>query len=318
LDLQFNGNANDESGNNMHGIVRGAVLTEDRYGEPNSAYYFNGSDTCMIIIPNDPLLDFYDSLSICLWYKYDLNNGPQKERATIFNKGGNSETDYWGLRRDDFGEFAFYSSPYSKFTAYFGQDWHNLEDGNWHWVGITVHPKGNTRFVDGNSTGGSSSRDDYFLPSNDSALTIGNVKNLAMRGFKGSIDEVKFYNRKLANWEILRLYDDPTNVNEQASEINTSYQLSQNYPNPFNPSTVIKYSIPKNEKSETKNVKLIIYDILGKEIATLVNKKQSPGNYQVEFDGSNLPSGVYFYRLQVNTPGRAGNFLETKKMILLR
>jgi hypothetical protein len=158
-----------------------------------------------------------------------------------------------------------------------------------------------------------------------------------MRGFKGSIDEIKFYNRKLANWEMLRLYDDPTEVKEQVNQINNNYQLSQNYPNPFNPTTIISYAVtnttvmlnsfqhlnnnetPKQAlptgrqvRGDNINVSLNVFNILGKEVATLVNKKQSPGNYQVEFDGSNLPSGVYFYRLIV------GNFLDTKKMILLR
>ena len=107
------------------------------------------------------------------------------------------------------------------------------------------------------------------------------------------------------------------------------FSLFQNYPNPFNPSTTIKYSIPSSSVilSEAKNLKdlssqapqndniqavLKVYDILGKEVATLVNKQQKPGNYEVEFDGKDLTSGIYFYKLQ------AGDFVETKKMILLR
>ena len=91
-----------------------------------------------------------------------------------------------------------------------------------------------------------------------------------------------------------------------------SFNLFQNYPNPFNPSTRIKYSIPSEVKSETVNVKLIIYDLLGKVVATLVNKEQAGGSYEVEFNANGLSSGVYFNRLQ------AGDFVETKKMLLLR
>jgi hypothetical protein len=97
------------------------------------------------------------------------------------------------------------------------------------------------------------------------------------------------------------------------SEIPTSYILSQNYPNPFNPATNIKYKITKSVKSETSNVKLIIFDIIGKEVEKLINEKQSPGTYEVNFDGSNFSSGIYFYSLFVD-----GVRLDTKKMILFK
>jgi photosystem II stability/assembly factor-like uncharacterized protein len=93
------------------------------------------------------------------------------------------------------------------------------------------------------------------------------------------------------------------------------FMLSQNYPNPFNPVTKIKYSISSVAASLMKPVQLKIFDVLGNEIATLVNEESTAGGageYEVEFDASLLPSGVYFYRL------RAGFFVETKKMILLR
>jgi hypothetical protein len=85
------------------------------------------------------------------------------------------------------------------------------------------------------------------------------------------------------------------------------YELYQNYPNPFNPTTTIKYAIPKTSK-----VSLALFTILGEEMATLVNEEKTAGNYEVEFNASNLPSGVYFYRLQ------ADSFIETKKMLLLK
>ncbi len=95
-------------------------------------------------------------------------------------------------------------------------------------------------------------------------------------------------------------------------DIPSDYILSQNYPNPFNPSTTIKYSIPESMKSELSNVKIIVYDILGKEVATLVNEQQPAGNYEVIFKAGKLPSGTYFYQLI------AGSFVQTKKMLLLK
>ncbi len=91
------------------------------------------------------------------------------------------------------------------------------------------------------------------------------------------------------------------------------FVLYQNYPNPFNPTTTIKYMIPQINNVETLHAtSLRIYNLLGEKVATLVNEKQSPGEYSVQFDASNLPSGVYFYTL------RAGNYTATKKMILLK
>jgi photosystem II stability/assembly factor-like uncharacterized protein len=96
-------------------------------------------------------------------------------------------------------------------------------------------------------------------------------------------------------------------VNNISTEVPDNYSLHQNYPNPFNPSTNIKFEILKNE-----NVTLTIYDMLGREISTLVNEKLQPGTYEVTFDGSNLPSGAYFYKLT------SGNFVETKKMLMIK
>jgi hypothetical protein len=85
------------------------------------------------------------------------------------------------------------------------------------------------------------------------------------------------------------------------------YILENNYPNPFNPSTEITYALPKQS-----TVVLRIYDILSREVATLVNEKKQAGEYTVEWKATNVPSGVYFYRLI------AGYFVQTKKMVLTR
>ena len=102
-------------------------------------------------------------------------------------------------------------------------------------------------------------------------------------------------------------------VHQISSEVPKEYILFQNYPNPFNPKTKIKYQIVKNVKHETSNVKLIIYDITGKEVIILVNGKQSAGIYEVDFTGNGYSSGIYFYSLAVE-----GNVIDTKKMILIK
>jgi len=105
--------------------------------------------------------------------------------------------------------------------------------------------------------------------------------------------------------EVLGYSDPYAEVEEEDYLID--YELSQNYPNPFNPSTTIKYQLP-----EMNFVTIKVYDVLGNEVATLVNEEKPVGEYEVEFDGTGLPSGIYFYQL------RAGNYVETKKMVLLK
>ena len=91
------------------------------------------------------------------------------------------------------------------------------------------------------------------------------------------------------------------------TEIPDQFYLGQNYPNPFNPSTSIQYAI-----SSEQFVSLKVYDVLGNEIATLVNEEKPVGNYKIVFNGNNLSSGVYFYRIQT------GNFTDTKKFVLMK
>ena len=94
-----------------------------------------------------------------------------------------------------------------------------------------------------------------------------------------------------------------------------TYDLFQNYPNPFNPTTTITYQIPKDG-----HVTLKIYDVLGNEIKTLVNEYRATGRYNVNFDASNLASGVYIYRIQVNDPSASSGqaFVSSKKLLLLK
>ncbi|MFZ1080331.1 MAG: Ig-like domain-containing protein [Candidatus Kryptoniota bacterium] len=110
------------------------------------------------------------------------------------------------------------------------------------------------------------------------------------------------------------LYVDDIQINGKVTGLQSpvggipfSFQLFQNYPNPFNPTTVIRYQV-----STVSHATLKVYDILGREVKTLVNGIESPGRYQVEFDGSRLSSGVYFYRLT------GGNFTDTKKLVLIK
>lgn len=98
-----------------------------------------------------------------------------------------------------------------------------------------------------------------------------------------------------------------TKIEVISSNIPNSYSLFQNYPNPFNPQSKIKFSLP-----EKSNTKIIVYDLMGKEMETILNKLLEPGTYETYWDAANYSSGMYFYKII------AGNFIETKKMMLLK
>lgn len=99
----------------------------------------------------------------------------------------------------------------------------------------------------------------------------------------------------------------PIGINIVNTEVPEVYSLKQNFPNPFNPTTNIEFQIAKSD-----NVKLIIFDILGKEVATLVNESLQPGTYEVTFGAGNLASGIFFYRLQTES------YIETKRMMMIK
>lgn len=129
------------------------------------------------------------------------------------------------------------------------------------------------------------------------------------QNINGTIDKqnnlIKFSTNTVSNY--FALSSQSVTTVENNGNVPSKFALEQNYPNPFNPATTIKYSIPVSEFVRVK-----IYDVLGKEIATLVNREQAAGSYKVEFDGSRLASGIYLFKLQTN------NFVETKKMVLTK
>ncbi|MHB8580205.1 MAG: T9SS type A sorting domain-containing protein [Ignavibacteriaceae bacterium] len=98
-----------------------------------------------------------------------------------------------------------------------------------------------------------------------------------------------------------------TGIFDKQNNTPNTFKLYQNYPNPFNPTTILKYSIPKSSIVTIK-----VYDLIGREVAVLVNEEKPAGDYSITFNASNLASGIYFYNMQ------AGSFEKTQKMILLK
>lgn len=110
-----------------------------------------------------------------------------------------------------------------------------------------------------------------------------------------------------SRWAVTWIGDPGTDVEQESDQIPIEYDLSQNYPNPFNPTTKIKFSI-----KETSDVSLKVFNLLGEEVASLVNEVKSPGVYSVDFSAQDLSSGVYLYQI------KAGSFISSRKMILLK
>lgn len=146
----------------------------------------------------------------------------------------------------------------------------------------------------------------------DNSIDVGNVNAYSLFNY----DNNKTYYFSVTCYDIegneswfseLAKYDTPVGIEEKNTSINETFKLYQNYPNPFNPATRIKYSIPQRGF-----VILKVYNILGKEITTLVNSEKVAGTYEVEFVGDNLASGVYFYIMQI------GDFIDSKKIILVK
>jgi len=136
-----------------------------------------------------------------------------------------------------------------------------------------------------------------------------------LAGWGNLMNRVRFINDTIAYAVGTRIYKysrETVGINLISEKIPSYFSLHQNYPNPFNPVTKIKIDIPSNVNRQTSDVKLVVYDALGKEVITIMNDQLSPGSYEVEFDGSNLPSGIYFYKIQME------NFFEVKRMILLK
>ncbi|OGU67661.1 MAG: hypothetical protein A2X62_12175 [Stygiobacter sp. GWC2_38_9] len=138
-------------------------------------------------------------------------------------------------------------------------------------------------------------------------LTKLSFKRTALKNDKTFYYRVRYrdHNLKWSVWSNVTSFNTPTYI--AASTIPAKFNLEQNYPNPFNPVTEINYQLP-----EVSKVRLSVFDILGREISTLVDEVKSPGFYSVKFNGKNLSSGVYFYQLRTNS------FVDTKKLVLIK
>jgi hypothetical protein len=178
---------------------------------------------------------------------------------------------------------------------------------------LSGDPVGGTGWVDGIQQApgdrrlGLSTGPIQLAPGDTQVVVIAEIAAGAQNGIDrlSAVSLFKYYSQ-LAQEFYDSTFPIPVSANDEV-QLPIKFELFQNYPNPFNPSTTIQYEIP-----ELSLVTLKVYDVLGNEITTLVNEEKPAGNYEVEFDGNGLTSGIYFFRLQ------AGSFVETKKMLLIK
>jgi hypothetical protein len=196
-----------------------------------------------------------------------------------------------------------------------------------HWlelklVGVTVNRSAigaRVRIVAGGSSqirevqGGSGHNGQNSLPAEFGLGAIATVDSIIVNWPGGPVD----IHTNIAADQIITVTEGQPIVSVELSNFAApvGYVLAQNYPNPFNPSTTIEYSIP-----ERTDVKLAVINIVGEEVMVLVNQTNDAGNYRIEFNAAELPSGVYFYRLQAGNPstGSGQSFITSKKMVLLK
>ncbi len=286
--LPFNGNAQDESGNNNAVTVNGAVLTSDRFGNLQSAYKFDGVDDNMRIA-NSTFLNFSNSITLNFWIyidqlydreQYPISHGNwdsrwkvsisnNKIRWTINTAGGITDLD---------SETIITKGQWYNVTGYYsGQDMELYINGRL------------DAFKYFNGGINSSSVD----------LTLGQtVPNNTQYNFNGKIDDVRLFDYALPYDEIVQFYDIETSVEDIDDDLPLSFQLLQNYPNPFNSQTNITFRVRNNSL-----VKIDIYNILGQKVISLLNKEMAAGQHSVIWDGKTnngdkTNSGIYFIRMK--------------------
>jgi len=299
----FNGNTNDASGNHHDGTASGGgSFTSDRFGHINSAYAFDGA-TASINVPNDSALNFQNGITVNFWMtvgafyptreQYPISHGSW-QNSWKFSISPNTNTLRWTVRNSqgvpkdlDCQMPLLLDSLYNVTGTYNGSD-------------LEIYLNGQLDAF--TSFSGS-------INTTTSALTIGRDLTIDNNyDFDGVLDDIRIYNYMLPVSQISAFYDVSTAVGRRPGVVlPTEFSLSQNFPNPFNPSTTIRFALPS-----AGFVTLKVFDVLGREVATLVRERVAAGEYSVAWNGVNCASGVYYYKLETV------NSVLIKKMILLR
>ena len=265
----FNGNANDESGNNLHGTVNGATLTTDRFGNPDSAYSFNGNSVIRIV--HDNLLNMDNELSISAWIKPNI-----QQNAMVLGKSNYSNATNYLLRTNtnNFIEFAHKTRNFSDTNA--------LNIGQWNHVAVISHSTGERYiYINNNLTTFASQNDSYGLVSNE--LTIGAAfyfGSYFAEYFNGAIDDLRIYKSALTETEIASLFTNNTlNIDKVENIILNNFYIYNN--------TI--YFKNQQDINDLKSVE--VYNFLGQKVF-----KTSKITEQIQLHS--LQKGMYILKVK--------------------
>jgi hypothetical protein len=310
----FNGTTSDSSGNGNNGTNNGATLTTDRFGHPGSALRFNGINNDVTF--NSVPINAIDNFSISMWMNADTL--PQTcSMVQIGNDDGANPTisNGYGIGISD-GTENYYSGSvlsciFSGTSVVYNSGYSYPSSHEWHHI-ILVRSEGiSSIYVDDVKTANTSTS----IPKVPTQFFIGSQNGL--RFFKGSLDDIRIYNRVLSNAEIDSLYHEGgwqiEGVHQVREGIPSDFELSPNYPNPFNPSTTIRFGVPVRSQ-----VKIEIFNILGQRMTELVNAEVGPGYFEKVWQ-ANYASGIYFYRIEaVSLSDPNKRFVSVRKMLLMK
>jgi hypothetical protein len=296
----LNGNANDASGNGNNGILNGGITwVADYNANAGHAAHFNGTDG-YISVPNSPSMQIgTNSMTITLLFNCEAT--PQIPAPFIGKNNTSDEPAQYTLQLNPLTEIHFGITDTSN-NMQWGHKDYAFNYNQWYllaaaWDGDTVRIYVDKVLVSSSPLKASMKPDNH-------PVEIGRDTGGLTDWYQGTMDEIRIYNRALSGTEINAI---PTSVHSAGTSIPEGYSLLNNYPNPFNPSTTIQYGLPSRS-----HVSLTVFNSLGQTVTSLMNGEQEAGYHEVHFDGSHLPSGVYFYRMQ------AGRFTETKKLLLMK
>jgi hypothetical protein len=283
----LNGNAADQSGLDNHGVVSGASLVADRFGNSASAYYFNGS-TNNIRVPISASLNFLSAITVSFWMNpaslptnresYPLSHGSWENRWKISIL--DNKKIRWTVKSNTGIKDLDSHIPVATDTWY-------------HVVGIYDGTNFDL-YLDGGLSAHSTFSGAISTTTID--LMIGQERpNVSTYSFNGVLDDIHIYDYALAATDVLLLYDDFVAIDDGRQSLPAHFALSQIYPNPFNPQTTIQYQL-----NTPGHVALEIFDLRGRKVTTLIREFQPAGEYSVVWDASSGSSGIYICRLRAN------------------